>query len=80
MDIQTLTRFFMWCTILNGSLLMLSFLIFVFARGWVCRMHTRWFPMPEATFNVVVYSSLGLFKVLVLVFNVIPYVALTILG
>jgi hypothetical protein len=40
----------------------------------------RLFPMPRETFNVIIYSFLGLFKVLFLVFNVVPYLALLIVG
>ena len=80
MDIQTLTTFFMWCTILNGGLLILSFLICAFAGDWVYQMHSKWFPMPRETFRVVLYSFLGLFKIVFLVFNVVPYVALIIVG
>jgi len=80
MDIQMLTRFFMWCTILNGGLLILSFLFCAFAGDWVHRMHSIWFPMPRETFNVVIYSFIGLFKIVFLVFNVAPWVALLIIG
>ena len=80
MDIAALRAFFMWCTILNGGLLILTFLIFVIAGKWVYRMHTRWFKMPQETFNVVIYSFLGIFKIFIFVFNLVPYVALVILG
>ncbi len=78
MDIQTLTTFFMWCTILNAGLLIFSFLICAFAGDWVYRMHNKWFSIPRETFNVVIYSFLGLFKIFILIFNLVPYVALLI--
>lgn len=78
MDIDTIRAFFMWCTILNGALLVLSFLICALAGDWVYRMHSKWFTIPRDTFNVAIYSFLGLFKIFVLVFNLIPYVALLI--
>ena len=80
MDIQTLTTFFMWCTIINGSLLVLWFTMFIFAPDLVYRTQCKWFPIPRETFNVVMYSFLGLFKIVFLVFNVVPYVALLIVG
>ena len=80
MDIQVLTTFFMWCTILNIGLLLLASLILVFAGDFVYRIHSKWFPMPREMFNVVTYSFLGLFKSVVLIFNVVPYVALLIIG
>ena len=80
MDIQTLTSFFMWCTILNVGLLVLSWLLCVCAGDWAWRIHNKWFSISRETFNVAIYSFLGLYKVLVIVFNVIPYVALLIIG
>lgn len=80
MDIQMLTRFFMWCTILNLGLLVLSSLILAFAGDFVYRIHSKWFPMTRETFNVAIYSFIGLFKIVWLVFNVVPYVALLIIG
>jgi hypothetical protein len=80
MDVQMLTRFFMWCTILNMGLLVLSFLILAFAGDFVYKIHGKWFPMPRETFNVVLYSFLGMYKIIVFVFNVIPWAALAIIG
>ena len=78
MDIDTIRAFFMWCTILNGGLLVLSFLVCTLARDWVYQMHSKWFSIPRDTFNVLLYSFMGLFKILFFVFNFIPYVALLI--
>ncbi len=80
MDIQMLTRFFMWCTIMNGTLLVLSFVICACAGDWVYRMHSKWFPISREAFNVAIYSLIALFKMFVLAFNVVPYVALLIAG
>ena len=80
MDMQTLTRFFMWCSIMNGALLILWTLLCIGAPGLLYRMQSIWFPFPRETFNVVLYSFLGLFKIIFLVFNVVPYVALVIIG
>jgi len=80
MDIQTLTTFFMWCTILNVALLLLSSLMCICAGDWAYRIHSKLFSISRETFNVVIYSFLGLYKVLVFVFSLIPYVALLIVG
>lgn len=80
MDIQTITTFFMWCTIINGSLLVLWTMFFMFTPDLVYRMQSKWFPLPRETYNVVIYSFIGFFKVIFLVFNVVPYVALLIIG
>lgn len=80
MDIETLTRFFMWCTIVNGGLLLFWTAACMSAPDLVYRTQSRWFPLPRETFDILIYSFLGLFKVFVLVFNVVPYIALLIAG
>ncbi len=79
MSIEMLTKFFMWCTILNMGLLMFSFLILAFAGTFVYRIHSKWFPMPRETFSVVLYSFIGIYKILVFVFNIVPWVVLAII-
>ncbi len=80
MDINTIREFFMWCTILNGGLLILSFLTFTFAGNWVYRMHSKWFSISRDAFNIAIYSFLGLFKIFILGFNLVPYIVLVIMG
>ena len=80
MDIQTLTDFFMWWTIIDGGILTLWTLCCVITPDLVYRTQNLWFPIPRATFDVVIYSFLGLFKIVFLAFNLAPYLALLIIG
>jgi len=80
MDIYSIRAIFMWCTILNVALLLLSSLVCLCAGDWVYRIHSKWFSISRETFNVAFYSFLGLYKIFVFVFNLIPYVALLIVA
>ena len=80
MDIQILTGFFMWCTIINGGMLALWTIMLILAPDLVYQTQSKWFPISRETFNVVIYAFLGLFKIIFLVFNVVPYIALRIIG
>ena len=79
MDIQSLTKFFMWCTIINGAIFFIWIIIYFIAPNLVYRIQNKIFPQPRETFNIFYYSFLGLFKIIFLVFNVVPYVALLII-
>ena len=79
MDIQTVQQFLMWCTIINGGLLIVSSLIFAAAGGLIYQIHSTFFPMSRETFNVAIYSILGVYKILFIALNLVPYVALVIL-
>ncbi len=80
MDTQLLARFFMWCTILNAGLMALVFLLWLVAADLIYKAHGKWYPMPRETFNVEIYRLLGTYKVLVFVLNVVPWVALLLIG
>ncbi len=80
MDIQTLTNFFMWMTILNGGIFTYWATVCMFAPDWVHGMQSRWFPIPRQTFDVVIYGFLGLAKVMFVFFSLVPWLALLIVG
>ena len=80
MDIQTLTSFFMWCTIINTGFLLFLALIFMLAPNLVYRLQSAFINITRETFDIVFYSFIGFFKLMVLVFNLVPWIALHIMG
>lgn len=80
MDIQTLTAFFMWCTIINVALLAWALLWFMLAPDFTYRMQSKLLPISRDTFDVAYYSFLGAYKIFIIVFSVVPYLALLIVG
>jgi hypothetical protein len=79
MNIQKLAAFFMWCTIINGCLLILATIIGIIGLDFVYSVQGKLFQIPRETLNVAYYSLLGLYKIVWLVFNAVPYVALLII-
>jgi len=80
MNIEFLRTYLLWCTIVNAVLLASGFLLVASAGDFVYRMHTRWFPMPRETFNATIYAMLGIYKVIFLVFNAVPCIALFVIA
>jgi hypothetical protein len=80
MDIQTLTTFFMWCTIINGGILVLWLVVFMTAPDLVYRTQSRWFSISRETFDLVFYCFLGAFKIFFVFFSLVPWIALSIIG
>lgn len=80
MDIQTLTTFFMWCTILNFALMMFMFLVSAIGLGWAYQIHSRFFPVSRETFNIMIYGFFSFYKFMFFFFILIPYVVLLIMG
>ncbi|WP_408954784.1 DUF6868 family protein [Natroniella sp. ANB-PHB2] len=79
MDLELLRTFFMWCTILNVGLLTLSFPFLILGTDFVYKIHSKWFSMPRETFNMVIYSLIGIYKIFIFIFNLVPWITLTII-
>jgi hypothetical protein len=60
MNIETLTAFFMWCIIINGSIYLLWVLFFLLAPEFVCRVQTRWILVLRETYNAIILEPVGL--------------------
>jgi len=80
MTIDQVREMLGWCTLINVGLMIFSFVILCAMRSFVYKMHTRWFPMSEHTFNAIVYSYLGVYKIMIIVFNLVPWLALVIIS
>ena len=79
MDIKTLTDFFMWCSVMNGGLLLFWTAWLVFAPDLVYRIQSRFVPISRENFNTTMYNLLGQMKLLFIMFFLMPYLALLII-
>ena len=80
MNVEIVTAALGWCTLINFVLLAWWLLFVVFAHDWTYRLHTRWFRLSEEKFDSIHYSLMGSFKLIVVVFNLVPYLALRIVA
>ena len=80
MDLSWIRDFLLWCLVANYIVLLWWFGIFVFAHGWMYRLHSRWFKIPEDRFDAIHYQGMAVYKIGILLFNLVPFVALVILG
>lgn len=80
MNQLSLGHFLLWCTILNYLILSLWFIVFCVAHGWMFRLHSRWFRLTAAQFDALHYGAMAVYKVGILLLNLVPYVALSIVA
>lgn len=78
MNVELVMAVLGWCTLINFALLVWWLLFVVFAHEWTYRAHARWFKISEEKFDSIHYSLMGAFKLIVIVFNLVPYLALRI--
>jgi hypothetical protein len=69
---------FLWCALMNYGILLCWFLVFLFAHDWMHRLHGRWFRISVEHFDAIHYAAMAVYKIGILLFNVVPYVALCI--
>ena len=80
MNIETLTSFFGWCTIINGGVLTLWVGFYMAAPDLTYRTQRKFFPVARENFDLIFYALLGLFKVVFIFFNLVPWIVLSIIG
>ncbi len=65
-----------WCAVINLGVLLAWYFGFVFARGFIFRMHTRRFRISEERFDEIHYTLMGHYKLAVILFILVPYLVL----
>jgi hypothetical protein len=78
MSIETLRSSLLWCAIINYGVLLVWFLFFIGAHDWMYLLHGRWFRLSVEQFDSLHYAGMAVYKIGILLFNLVPYVALRI--
>lgn len=79
-DIDTLRSFLGWAALLNYAVLIAWFAAFTLAGDALYRLHARWFRIPRETFDALHYGGMAVYKIGVLLFFLVPWLVLRILG
>ena len=80
MSIELIRNFLLWSTIVNYGILLVWFLVFVFAHDWLRHVHGRWFHLSDEQFDALHYMGMAIYKIGILLFNLAPFLVLTFLG
>ena len=68
--------FLIWCAVFNYLALILACGGFVLAHDWLFRFHSRWFKLSITQFDAIAYLILGLYKLAIWFFLIIPALAI----
>jgi len=79
MALEQLTELFKWMTILNIGIFVSSALLSMILRNTVCKMHGKLFGIAEDNVSIILYGYLGVLRIFVIVFSIVPYLSLLIL-
>ena len=80
MNTDSLRLFFAWSSVINICVLIYWFTWLTTAADYVYSIHSRYFKMSKDQFYVVHYRGILYYKIAIFLFNVVPYIALRIVG
>lgn len=79
MALDTLTSLFGWMSVINIGLLIVSTIMLTLLRAPIIRLHQTITGLDEAHLKQAYLNFIAYFKLLIIVFNLIPYIALKLL-
>lgn len=69
-----------WCAVINIGFLFVWWGAFAFAADAIYRLHGRFFKLTREQYDGIHYTLMGAFKLGLILFNLVPYLALRIVG
>ena len=79
-NLQTLTTFLGWCSVINVIALLVASLMLVLMRNFVAGIHGKMFGVSKEQISLVYVHYLANYKIAIIVLNIVPYVALRIMS
>lgn len=79
MNIEVIRSFLLWCTIINYAILLVWCMLFLFVHDTIQRLHGRWFHLSDNQFSTLHYGGMAIYKLGILLFNLVPFVVLSII-
>jgi hypothetical protein len=76
MNIETLATFLGWCTLINYALLIVATLVYVAFRELMSGIYSKLFGLASEDFAREYLRYLAYYKILVIVFNLVPWIVL----
>lgn len=79
MDMHSFTAFLGWCTVINIGVIVLVVILMATMKHCVSGLHCKLFGVNQPDMLVEYARWTGNYKLLVLVFNLVPYAALKVM-
>jgi uncharacterized protein DUF6868 len=74
--IDTLTVFFGWCSVINIGILVFAAIILLISKEPISKLHSKLFGLNKESLSLIYFRYLGNYKIAILMFNLVPYIAL----
>ena len=78
-SIETIREFLGWCSVINIGMLFLSTIMLLTMRSWIIKIHANMTGVSEAELPAIYLQFLGNYKMLIIILNLVPYIALRVM-
>ena len=75
-DIELLTAFFGWCSVINMGLLIFSTILLIVLKDPISSVHSRLMGLDKEKLPSLYMHYLAYYKIAIIMFNLTPYFAL----
>lgn len=65
-----------WNLVIHFGLLLLTLAFLTLGRSWVVKLHQRFFPLSKEQLLSTYFHFVAAYKILILVFVVVPYIVI----
>lgn len=77
---ELIQTFLGWCSVINIGILIFSAIFVILLRDQVSTLHAKIFNLNKEDVFRAYFQYLAQYKILIIVFNIVPYFALSIMN
>ncbi len=77
--IEIITEFLGWCSIINLGILMFTAVLLIVFNDAILKIHSKMFNLTKEYLQQIYFKYLAQYKIIIIIFNIIPYFALKIM-
>ena len=74
--LKTLASILIRSFLFGFAFLLLWFLLYLIAPGWMFEMNAKWFNIGKRDFDLINYFGIGFVKIVIILFFFFPYLAI----
>lgn len=76
MNSDVIKELLLYSLAFNYAILIIWFGVYSLAHDWMYSLHSRWFRFSVEVFDALHYGSMALYKIGIIMFNIVPLAAL----
>jgi hypothetical protein len=80
MNVIEIRDFLGWCTVINLSIYLLSACFMIVFRNFTTNLHSKLMGIDVTELPSLYFKYMGNYKIMIIVFNLVPYIALTVMA